>query len=83
MKKKVLRDLAETLRDEMHEQKIILDLLKEGPKTVPEIANQIGSPSSEVMMWVMAMIRYGKIKEIPKGRGDDYFQYQILEGDIC
>jgi len=39
-----------------------------------------------VMMWVMAMIRYGKIKEIPKGRGDDYYQYklvEVVEGEAC
>jgi predicted Rossmann fold nucleotide-binding protein DprA/Smf involved in DNA uptake len=77
MEKKVIRDLAEVLRDEMYLQDRITNLLREGPKTVPEIAAELGNPSHEVMMWVMGMRRYGIIVEMPKERADDYYRYRL------
>jgi predicted Rossmann fold nucleotide-binding protein DprA/Smf involved in DNA uptake len=77
MVKKANRDLAEVLRDEMYLRDKIADLLKERPKTVPEIAAELGYPSHEVMMWVMGMRRYGIIVEMPKERADDYYQYRL------
>jgi predicted Rossmann fold nucleotide-binding protein DprA/Smf involved in DNA uptake len=77
MEKKVTRDLAEVLRDEMYLRDKITDLLQQGPKTIPEIAAELGYPSHEVMMWVMGMRRYGTIVEMPKERADDYYQYRL------
>ncbi len=77
MEKKATRDLAEVLRDEMYLRDKITDLLRKGPKTVPEIAAELGYPSHEVMMWVMGMRRYGTIVEMPKERADDYYQYRL------
>jgi len=79
MEKKVTRDLAEVLRDEMYMRDRITNLLREGPKTVPEIAAELSYPSHEVMMWVMGMRRYGIIIEMPKERADDYYQYKLSQ----
>jgi predicted Rossmann fold nucleotide-binding protein DprA/Smf involved in DNA uptake len=79
MEKKVIRDLAEVLRDEMYMRDKITDLLQEGPKTVPEIAAELGYPSHEVMKWVMGMRRYGIIVEMPKDRAEDYYQYRLRD----
>ena len=73
------RDLAEVLRDEMVMHGRIQDLLREEPRTIPELADALGSPEWEVMIWVMAMIRYGLLTELPKARGDDYFQYTVAK----
>jgi predicted transcriptional regulator len=56
----------------------IVDILRSGPKTIPELARALNLPSHEVMMIVMAMRRYGYIEEIPKNRRDDYFQYKFI-----
>jgi hypothetical protein len=84
MERKVIRDLAEVLRDEMYLRDKITDLLQEGPKTVPEIAAELGYPSHEAMLWVMGMRRYGIIVEMPKDRAEDYYRYRLRsEEEAC
>jgi predicted Rossmann fold nucleotide-binding protein DprA/Smf involved in DNA uptake len=84
MEKKVTRDLAEVMRDEMYLRDKITDLLQQGPKTIPEIAEALGYPSHEVMIWVMGMRRYGMIVEMPKDRADDYYQYRLRpKEELC
>lgn len=72
-----LRPLAEVMRDEMVMKDRILAQLREGPKTIPELAEALGFPPREVTLWVMAMRRYGAIEELSKPRADDYFRYGV------
>ena len=74
------RGFAEVLRDEWTMRERIAAVLADGPKTIPEIAALLGSPSREVTQWVMAMRRYGRLEEMPKPRADDYFQYKLAGG---
>jgi predicted Rossmann fold nucleotide-binding protein DprA/Smf involved in DNA uptake len=84
MEKKVPSDIAEVMRDEMYIRDEITALLRKGPKTVPEIAAELGYPSHEVMMWVMGMRRHGIIVEMPKERANDYYQYRLRdEEEAC
>ena len=69
------RDVAEVMRDEMLMHERIRGLLAEKPKTIPELAEALGAPSWEVTLWVMGMLRYGLVKEMPKSRADDYYPY--------
>ena len=73
------RDLSEVMRDEMVMKDRIASLLREGPKTIPEIAAALQCPASEVTLWVMAMRRYGTLEELPKGKAEDYYQYRLAE----
>ncbi len=41
-----------------------------GPLTVPEIAAAIGSPTHEVLFWVMGMRRYGTVVEVREPSDD-------------
>jgi hypothetical protein len=79
MKRKTLRNLAEVLRDEMYQQGRVFAVLEAGPRTIPEIAGELHSPSHEVTKWLMAMRRYGRVEELPKSRADDYYQYRLAE----
>jgi predicted transcriptional regulator len=55
----------------------ILALLKESHKTVPEISEETGIPSSIVLWNIAAMRKYGKVAEAEiKG---DYPTYRIVE----
>ena len=81
MERKQLRYQPEVLRDEMYMRDKVIGILSKEPKTIPELAEALGYPSDEVMMWVMALRRYGLIIEMPKSRADDYFQYRLVEGD--
>lgn len=71
------RDLGEVLRDEMVMKDRIASLLREEPKTIPEIAEALSCPVREVTLWVMAMRRYGSLEELPKPKADDYFRYRL------
>jgi len=75
-----LRNLSEVFRDEMVERDRVTAVLREGPKTLPEIAKALGAPNQEVTKWVMAMRRYGRVRDLPKARADDYYRYELVEG---
>ena len=74
-----VRNFGEVLRDEMVMRDKIVALLQNGPKTIPEMAEALGFPAQEVMQWVMAMWRYGKLEETGKANEDGYFQYRLKE----
>jgi predicted Rossmann fold nucleotide-binding protein DprA/Smf involved in DNA uptake len=60
--------------------KEITRVLKEGPRTVPALAEATGLPTQTVFWHLIALKKYGKVVE-----GDqegDYFQYG-LTGDGC
>ena len=75
-----LRNLGEVLRDEMVERDRVTAVLRSGPRTIPEIAAELHAPPFEVTKWVMAMRRYGRVRDLPKSRSDDYYQYALVEG---
>ncbi len=72
------RPLGEVLRDEMVMRGRIAAALRDGPKTIPEIAEALAVPSQEVTLWVMAMRRYGALRDLPKAKADDYFRYKLV-----
>jgi predicted Rossmann fold nucleotide-binding protein DprA/Smf involved in DNA uptake len=70
------RDIREVVREEPVMRARILEVLGDGPMTIPEIAVAIGAPSHEVVLWVMGMRRFGWIAEIKGATQDGYFQYE-------
>ncbi len=72
------RQLGEVLRDEMVMREQIAKALRDGPKTLPEIAETLAAPPHEVTLWVMAMRRYGALEDVPKAKADDYFRYKLV-----
>lgn len=76
--KGVVRDLREIIRDEMMMRDKILSILKDGPKTVPEISEAIGYPSHEVMYWVMGMRKYAFLSETGEVTDEGYHTYKLV-----
>jgi hypothetical protein len=70
-----LRDPREIIREEMAMHATILEVLKDGALTVPQLAERIGRPSDEVVFWVMGMRRYGHLIESAEADDDGYFSY--------
>lgn len=70
------RDVREVIREEAVWRPRILAALADGPLTVPEIAEAIGAPSHETVMWVMGMRRYGWVAEIKGSEDDGFFRYE-------
>jgi hypothetical protein len=69
------RPNREVFRDELIMRDSIAALLADGPRTVPEMAQALDRPAREVLIWVMAMWRYGLVRELPKNRSDAYHKY--------
>ena len=57
----------------------IREQLKDMPRTVPEIAEGTGLPSSKVMWYVASMKKFGDILEADQD--DSYFRYQLSKGN--
>ena len=70
------REIREVVREEPVMRARILEALHDGPHTVPEIAEAIGAPTHEVVLWVMGMRRYGWLAEVKAPPVDGYFQYE-------
>jgi len=77
----MLRNNFEVFRDEMVMKDRIIEIMKDGPKTVIEVSKVLNMPSREVMCWMMAMRRYGKIGETGRPDEDGYFKYKVKEKD--
>jgi predicted Rossmann fold nucleotide-binding protein DprA/Smf involved in DNA uptake len=75
------RDRSETMRDEMLLKEKVVSLLRDGPKTIPEIAAAVGAPEPDVVLWVMALRRYGAVEELPKPKSEDYYRYRAREAE--
>jgi len=72
------RDVREVMRDEHVMRARILKVFEAGPQTVPEIAEALGSPTHEVVFWVMGMRKYGYVAEIKEVTDEGYFRYQAV-----
>lgn len=71
------RDLAEIMRDEMVMRDDIKRLLQDGPKTIPELADSLQYPRHEVLIWTMAMWKYGVVKATGQPDDEGYYRYQL------
>jgi DNA-binding IclR family transcriptional regulator len=73
----VIREPREVIREEPLMQRPILEALAAGPLTVPELADALARPATEVLYWVMGMRRYGLLVEA--GEDDGYFRYARVD----
>jgi predicted Rossmann fold nucleotide-binding protein DprA/Smf involved in DNA uptake len=75
----VNRDVREVIRDEHIMRRRILNALEAGPLTVPQIAEAIGCPPHEAMVWVMGMRKYGHVAEIKEATDEGFYLYQAVD----
>jgi hypothetical protein len=75
------RGIQEIVHDEMIMKDRIAKLLKDGPQTIPELAEAMGYPSHEVTIWLFAMRRYGEVEVVGKPDVDGYFKYKLVEAE--
>lgn len=73
------RDIREVVRDEPLLRSRLLELLQDGPLTVPELAAAGGFPEDEVMVWMMGLRKYGYVAEQPGETAEGYFRYAAVE----
>ncbi len=75
----VQRDIREIIHDEMIMKDRIAKLLKDGPHTIPELADSMGYLSHEVTIWLFAMRRYAEVEVIGKPDVDGYYKYGLVK----
>lgn len=75
----VPQELRDRVAAQNKAQKAILDALKGGPKTVPEIADAAGLAHDKTIWHVAALRKYGRIADVP-GRGD-WPKYELKGGE--
>jgi DNA-binding IclR family transcriptional regulator len=76
------RPIREIIREEQIMRGRISRLLEDGPLTIPEIAEGLGAPTSEVTFWVMGMRKYGWVREEKEVTDEGYYRYQAIEREI-
>ena len=79
MENRGLRGFSEVMRDEMIVRDKIVELLHQEPKTIPQIAEVLGHPPREVVIWMMAMWRYGTVEETGRSDAEGYYKYRLKE----
>ena len=70
------RDLREVIREEPVMRPRILEVVAPEARSVPEIADALGVPAHEALVWVMGMRRYGYLREVKGSDADGYFRYE-------
>lgn len=55
-------------------QNTILRAIADEARTVPEIAEATGLPTPEIMWWITALRKYGKVQD--EGKRGDYVAYR-------
>jgi len=58
-------------------KKSILNALKEGDKTIPELAKILDMPKDEVVFQLMSLLKYGFVETGEVDDMDEYFYYKI------
>jgi DNA-binding IclR family transcriptional regulator len=76
----MVRDLREVVREEMLHRGKIMEILKDVPRTVPEISETMGYPSHEVLVWLMGMRKYGYVSETGEPTDEGYYRYKANAG---
>jgi predicted ArsR family transcriptional regulator len=64
------------LKEQVKVEREIIRVLKEGPKTVPALAEATGFPTQAVFWHLIALRKYGKVEEAEQE--GDYFQYRLM-----
>jgi hypothetical protein len=69
------KELKEYFNAQQRVKKAIRAALATGPKTVPQIAGESGTPPADVLWHVMAMRRYGEV--VDGAEQDGYVLYRL------
>ncbi len=56
--------------------KAIKEALKSGPKTIPQIAEETGLKSDDVVWYLFSLRKYGEIQEVEEV--DGYYTYKLV-----
>jgi len=73
------KEIREIMVEEMIMKDKIIEVMRKGPLTIPEIAEAINKPTDQVVFWIMGMRKYGFITETEEITDDNYYKYELIE----
>jgi len=76
-KRPVPKAVTEQLKQFTKTKKNILNALKEGDKTIPQLAEALDMPKNEVVFQLMSLLKYGFVETGEIDDMDEYFYYKI------
>ena len=76
-RKSIIKKTSARVKENRKALKAIKEQLRDGAKTVPEIADATGLASAEVLWFVATLKKYGEIFEGDKDGG--YFRYYLAD----
>jgi len=75
--KETVARTQELLKEQQKNKRVIKKSIKGQPKTVPEIAEEVGLPTHIVLWNLTVLKKYGNVSEA--GMSGEYFQYGLTE----
>ena len=78
-KRPVPKEVTEQLKQFTKAKKSILNALKEGDKTIPQLAETLKMPADEVVFQLMSLLKYGFVETGDMDDMDKYFYYKLKQ----
>jgi len=75
------REVPQQVKDQLKEfnriKKAILDALKESDLTIDQLTQKLDMPKSDVVYYLMSLIKYGFVQTGEVDDMDEYFTYKL------
>ncbi len=71
------KELTELVRKQAIIKNKIMNVLKSGPKTIPEVAKEVGMPIHEVTWYILTFNKYKLVEPIEK-TDEGYWKYKAV-----
>ena len=78
-KREVPETVKENLKHFTRVKKSILDSLRDGEMTIDQLTQKLGMPKSEVVFFLMTLIKYGFVQTGQIDDMDEYFSYKLKQ----
>ena len=76
-RREIIEKARQAIKTQNQDIKKIREQLQSGPKTVPEIADNIQMSPAQVLRYISGLKKYGIVVEGTKE--DDYFKYELTK----
>ena len=76
-KQPVPKEVTEQLKSFTKSKKRLVNALKEGEKTIPQLAEELKLPKDEILFQLMTLLKYGFVETGEIDDMDEYFYYKI------
>ncbi len=70
----------ELSRMELGMKRKVLEALRGGAETIPDVADALGITTHEAMWWMMGFVRYGYATVSERANADGFFIYRAAGG---